>query len=596
MQRTKTSIRDEALYRARSLLQLMAAHRAADTKPATGEDVKHLLLELEMHQVKLQAQNEGLRKSQGLLQRAHDRYVALYEFAPVGYLTLNPSGFILEANFTAGALLGISTTALTGTAFAEFVDRDDLILYDHHRSRVLTKSGPICCELKLVKDDGTPLFAEIQSMLIVDREEDSVNEWMTVIDITMRKQAQEALREHNRALEAGIVERTQDLQTTNTTLQAEIRERRRIEEELRYSEARFRDFAQTAADWFWEVDADLRLSYLGGRYQGVLGLSKDQLIGRTIADIYAKHLRKAERWAHYRRTLRTGHPFEDAELEWVRPDGTVRWLRMSGTPSWDMSRRFLGYRGVGRDITEYRLLTEQARQHQVELEHAARLVTVGEMAATLAHELNQPLGTIANYCAACQEALRLGRADAPLFTEALEQVAYQTTRAAEIVRRVKHFVRKSQPQRTEVDLNALVKEVVILAQAEARAQGCDIEVKLARSLPSILADSLQLEQVLLNLLRNGIEAVEDAHRMGGKVWIATMPKDKLVQVTIRDNGVGLTPEALEQIFNSFYTTKQKGTGMGLAISRTIVEAHGGHIWAEWESEGGVTFHVTLPAE
>jgi two-component system, LuxR family, sensor kinase FixL len=250
----------------------------------------------------------------------------------------------------------------------------------------------------------------------------------------------------------------------------------------------------------------------------------------------------------------------------------------------------------GRDITEMRRAEQQARHHQAELVHVCRLSTMGEMSTGMAHELNQPLSAIVNFARGGVRRLNAGIGNKKDLAQAFEQIALQAERAGEIIRRLRNLVARQPPVRAVVDLNALVREVVTFVEYEARKLGVDIDSQLNRSTLRIRVDLVQIEQVLLNLLRNAMDALQEIPPGRRSLQIRTSRmRDGRVRVQIRDSGPGIPPDVMDRLFTPFFTTKGAGMGMGLPISKTIVDDHRGTITARSRIGYGATFAVLLPA-
>ena len=218
-----------------------------------------------------------------------------------------------------------------------------------------------------------------------------------------------------------------------------------------------------------------------------------------------------------------------------------------------------------------------------------------EMAASLAHELNQPLHAVKNYARGCVRRLSKMPARDEELVAALEQISAEASRAAEIVRRVRRFVEKGEPQFSEVFVNNLVTEVLLLSKAELEPRQAKVVLELAVALPPVLGDPIQIEQVIMNLVRNGLEAMDEMPEGDRSLGVKTMLNGgQTVQVEVSDRGKGLDTDHLESVFEPFLTTKPDGMGMGLSISRSIIQAHGGRLWASVNPDQGCTFHFTLP--
>lgn len=256
-------------------------------------------------------------------------------------------------------------------------------------------------------------------------------------------------------------------------------------------------------------------------------------------------------------------------------------------------RRF--FTGFVRDLTEREQTQQKLQELQAELVHMARFTALGEMASTLAHELNQPLTAVASYLSGARRLIDNGKAaDLPLARGAIDSAAEQALRAGQIIRRLRDFVARGESEQKPEDIRALVEEACALALVGAREVGVRFTLSLAEGVPLVLADKVQVQQVVLNLMRNAIEAMaETAQR---ELTVAVLPVgDGRVQIDVADTGAGISPEIAAQLFQPFVTSKQTGMGLGLSISRTIVEAHGGRLWVDERPGGGTVFHMTLRA-
>lgn len=253
--------------------------------------------------------------------------------------------------------------------------------------------------------------------------------------------------------------------------------------------------------------------------------------------------------------------------------------------------------GIAADITDKKRIDEINLQQQKRLEQTSRLITMGEMASSLAHELNQPLSAIANYCAGCIKRMQGGNYRFEDLLAAMQKASDQAERAGKIIRRMRDMVKKSDPKRQAITFAEIVDEARAFADIEAQRTGTQIIVELPDNLPRIVVDRIMIEQVLLNLLKNGIEAMSDVpfERRRLLVW-ARLIDEKMLEIAVCDQGHGLAEEDREKIFAPFYTTKAEGMGIGLAICRSIIEFHQGRLWVEARREGGSVFHFTVPIE
>ncbi|MDP6951748.1 MAG: ATP-binding protein, partial [Alphaproteobacteria bacterium] len=253
-----------------------------------------------------------------------------------------------------------------------------------------------------------------------------------------------------------------------------------------------------------------------------------------------------------------------------------------------------GILSSGDDITERRRIEARAREQEAELAHFLRLGTVGEMATGLAHEITQPLAAIKNFAQGCARRLRSGNANPEELLKAIEQVDHQATRAGDIIHRIRSFIRKREPEQKPFDINRSVSGVTEMLAHDMQRAGVEIALELDESLPPARADRVQIEQVIVNLARNGLDSLSAEDGESRRISITTERNSKgELLISIRDSGCGISAESLDKLFEPFYTTKAEGLGMGLSISRSIIEAHHGRLWAESVPGEGSVFRFTL---
>jgi two-component system sensor histidine kinase DctS len=362
------------------------------------------------------------------------------------------------------------------------------------------------------------------------------------------------------------------------------------------SEARFRSLFEQAAAGMVATAPDGRFLQVNPAYCRFLGYTEQELLRMTGPDVTHPDDREATR-ARLAEARDGSRQVVDLEKRYLRKDGTTVWGHVSA--SWIRASSGKEFYSVAivQDITTRKRAQEKARRLEGDLVHVARTSTMGEMAATLAHELNQPLAAIANYTEGCQNLLRSGKADAAELGDALGQVGQLTERAGKIIQRIRRLVHKGEPHRSSVDVNDLVREIAGLVELEARRHNTRVSLALAETLPIVLADQIQIQQVILNLARNGLEAMEETALAQRCLIIGTAVADSSdVEVMVRDAGHGLPDGDPGELFEPFFTTKPRGLGMGLAISRTIIESHQGRLWAEHGSQGpgGAMIRFSLP--
>ncbi len=378
---------------------------------------------------------------------------------------------------------------------------------------------------------------------------------------------------------------------------ADTIERKRAEQEIRDQTERLRLALHAARMGTWAWDITTNLTQRSEETNRLLGCPPDQTTAALEEFLEIVH---PEDRPQLERTIEECLRDEDcvdylAEYRVVLPDGGVRWLADRGQVYRDSSKKPMRLIGVIMDITARKEAEEQARQHQAELAHVMRISDVDEMASGLAHELNQPLTAVVNFAQGALRRLRQGEDSANAgIVEAIEGAAAQAHRAAEIVRRLAKFVQKRQPQTATFGINEAVEEVLTLVAADARDNGAVIRTELDLENPCVSADNIQVQQVVLNLVRNGLEAMSDTKESDRVITIRTSVVDDEVLVAVSDRGSGVSAETLQNLFQPFFTTKATGMGLGLSISRSIIDAHGGRLWAANNPEGGATFQFTLP--
>lgn len=424
-------------------------------------------------------------------------------------------------------------------------------------------------EYRFGRADGS--FADVFDRGFVFRNADGKAMRMigAMMDISERKRAEEALARLNTELEQRVIERTHELAAANAQLSALI---------------------ENTHDAIWSIDRAYRLTGF------------NSVVRRLLSDAHGGPLKLGETLEVPEEERDYWRQLYDQALGGERLlferdytiSGQLHTYLISITPI-TAGNEVTGATAYARDISALRRAEERVRQHQAELAHVLRVNTLGEMAAGLAHEINQPLGAIANYALGCRRRLASGSVGAVDLLPVIDEIATQALRAGEIIRRLRQLVQKGRTPHEEADLNAIVADAAHVIEPQARQQGVMLNLNLAPGLPRVEVDQIQLAQVILNLMLNGLEAMQATNDPRPELSVRTATTaDGGIELMVTDTGIGLTLAVSENMFQPFVTSKPAGLGLGLSISRSIVEEHRGRLWATNNADRGATFHMTIP--
>jgi two-component system sensor kinase FixL len=375
----------------------------------------------------------------------------------------------------------------------------------------------------------------------------------------------------------------------------DIDQEKQVEEALRTSEGHMRSILETVPDAMIVIDGYGVIQLFSSAAERLFGYSEQEAIGQNVSMLMPEpdRSRHDSYIARYRSTGERHIIGIGRIVTGKRSDGTTFPMHLS---IGEMQSGGVPYfTGFVRDLTEHQQTQARLQELQSELVHVSRLSAMGEMASALAHELNQPLAAISNYMKGSRRLLS-GSADpnTPKIENAMDRAAEQALRAGQIIRRLRDFVSRGESEKRVESLSKLIEEAGALGLAGAREQNVQLRFNLDPNADLVLADRVQIQQVLVNLFRNALEAMAQTPRRE-LVVVNSKEGDDMIEVEVSDTGSGFQDDVMPNLFQTFFTTKETGMGVGLSISRSIIEAHGGRMWAESNASGGATFRFTLPA-
>jgi PAS domain S-box-containing protein len=379
---------------------------------------------------------------------------------------------------------------------------------------------------------------------------------------------------------------------TSIAIGRNITERKRAEAELRESEARFRLVADSAPVLIWMSGTDKFCTYFNKPWLDFTGRSLDRELGNGwVEGVHPEDLRRCML------TYNTAFDRREAfgmEYRLRRQDGEFRWVLDNGVPRFNPDGFFAGYIGSCIDVTEQRRAEEQLHQAHADLARVTRMAAMGELAAAIAHEVNQPLTAIVTNANFSLRQLNSATQDPDELRRAITEIAKDGTRASAVISRIRGLLMSGAPIATDLDINQVTQDVIRLLRYELNRNRISLGTELASDLPPVKGDPVQLQQVLINLIMNAIESLRASADRPREIVIRSAKNLDGVLVQVEDSGPGIRPEQADRIFEPFFTTKPQGIGMGLSISRSIVESHGGRLWAAPGELHGVRFQFTVP--
>jgi PAS domain S-box-containing protein len=499
---------------------------------------------------------EDLKRAEEIAQEQTSRWDELFEQAPEAIAVLTTNDRIVRVNKEFTRMFGYESDELPNCPMNDLIVPDALLETAEGYKRQLMGGCRVEVETVRRRKDGSQVHVSLLAVPITKASGEHFANYAIYRDITERKLAEERLRE---------------------------------------SEARFQAMADTAPVLIWMTGTDGLCNYFNKPWLEFTGRTMEQEVGLGWTQgVHPDDLQGC--YDGFLPAFRARTPF-GMEYRLRRADGEYRWVIESGIPRYTPGGEFAGYIGSNIDITDRKRAEEERerlRQVLEDLAHINRVTTMGELTASLAHEIKQPIAAAVTDARTCLRWLGRDRPDIEEAREAVSRIIKDVTVASEITGRIRSLFKKGESPRELVDVNEIIQEMIALLRGEAGRYSISIHTELATDLPNIRGDRVQLQQVFLNLMLNAIDAMHeiDAARELMIKSQRTPPNQLLVSVS--DNGVGLPPHRTDKIFDAFFTTKSQGTGMGLPISRSIIESHGGRLWARSNSERGATFLFTLP--
>jgi PAS domain S-box-containing protein len=414
---------------------------------------------------------------------------------------------------------------------------------------------------------------------------------MIIHDVTERKQAQETIACLNDKLEEKIRRQTNELTLTNLSLVKKVEELRHSKRQLVEREAKLNSIFNASVEGIITIDMSDIIVSANAAVETIFGYKPEELIGCNIDKLMPSSPRKRND-GNVSRTVKMADQIR--EIEGIRKNGSPVPLDLSVAEfSIDNAHYFTN---IVRDISLRKYQELQDKEHLNELAHVTRLGLMGEMASGIAHEVNQPLAAISSYTQASLNLMNAKNLDKIKLSEILSKTQQQALRAGRIIHRMREFVKSHPKHRTTADLNALIHEATDLCIAELKQNHISLIFQLENNLPPIDVDHVQIEQVLINLIRNSVDALKDLpanQQRQVSIHSQLIPNDG-IQVRVKDNGPGIDEQQQKKILTPFYTTKADGMGMGLSISRSLIAAHDGNLQFNSQSGKGTTFYFTLP--
>ncbi|MGZ5052320.1 MAG: PAS domain-containing sensor histidine kinase [Methylobacter sp.] len=593
--------------------ELMLHQSDHDIDNMSPDDIRKLLSKFQVHQIELKMQNEELNRVHQELTASRDSYAQLYDLSPAAYVTLNAAGIIKNANIAATDLFGSPKNKLLNKKLSEFIhesDQNDYYLFIHNLLSGKPNQEPLSAKIKKVgawpshlerqpwpyetrqlNYEGKFLtYVECRARTIYDDNSEQ-RICLTINDITERKQAQETITSLNEKLEEKIRQQTRELIESNTSLMKKVEELRHSKHQLLEREAKLNSIFNASVEGIITIDMSNIIVSANAAVETIFGYRPDEIVGCCLTELMPSPPKTMNDYDLPDTAAPIG---QIQEVEGRHKNGSTVPLDLSVAEFSIDNEHF--FANIVRDVSVRKHREQQDKEHLDELAHVTRLGLMGEMASGIAHEVNQPLSAISSYTQVSLNLVNTENPDLVKLTETLYKTQQQALRAGRIIHRMREFVKSHSKHRSTTNINHLIHDAVGLCIPELKQNNIKLTFDLENGLPAIYVDQIQIEQVIINLIRNSVDALKSlpSKQLRQLSIHSRLKPEQGIQIRVKDNGPGLDAVQQQKILTPFYTTKADGMGMGLSISRSLVEAHDGSLNFNSTPGKGTSFYFTLP--
>lgn len=523
------------------------------------------------------------------------RYRTIYDCAPTAFLILDQQGFIVDVNRATCILFNYAKDALKGLNITKIIHTKDLPQFALFLQNTLNYQEKQSIEFRIKPKNGELISVFCHSC--THNIDDGRHEFfLTLQDISKQKLAEKAIFLLNNELEKKVYAQTFELVKKNKSLREKIAEIKKSKQLIYNREAKLKSVFNANLEGIIIIRDTGDIESVNQAVSNIFGYPSNELIGNGINKLIPsrQHALQNNFFHVYLEKHQEDIMGKILELEGQKKDGSVIPIDIS-VASYTLAH-IQYFTCIIRDISERKAKELLDKQHLDELAHVTRLGLMGEMASGIAHEVNQPLTAIATYCHVCLRLMKQSNPDLKSLYETLEKTEQQALRAGKIIARMREFVVSNTTSRSYSDINTLVNHALELASDDCQRFDIEQKIELAENIPFVNVDSIQIEQVLLNLIKNSIDALTKSPKiLPRRLSIQTyLINNETIEVRVKDNGQGISKEAQAKIFTPFYTTKESGMGMGLSICRSLINAHNGEMRFNCNKDKGTTFYFTLP--